>query len=109
MGDKVDKQQKSNGKKPGGVTGKGFMPGKSGNPKGRPKKELCFPEILRRILDEPSPRNEKITNYELIAMVAIDQASKGDKDARNWVADRAEGKAIDRIIQKFDDDELIIL
>jgi hypothetical protein len=30
----VVKQQKNN---LGGITGKGFMPGKSGNPKGRPK------------------------------------------------------------------------
>ncbi len=81
----------------------------SRNPKGRPKKEVCFPDILRRILDEPSPMNQKISNYEMIASVAINQASKGDHNARNWIADRAEGKAIDRIIQKFDDDELIIL
>jgi hypothetical protein len=28
---------KNNGRTTGGVTGKGFMPGQSGNPRGRPK------------------------------------------------------------------------
>ena len=51
----VDKQLKSNGKKLGGATGKGFMPGVSGNPAGRPKgrtlKEYQA-EIFRTMSDE---------------------------------------------------------
>lgn len=35
--DDVDKQRENNEKLPGGITGKGFMPGQSGNPSGRPK------------------------------------------------------------------------
>src|SRR3989344_6151041 len=35
--DNVIKQRKNNEKQLGGITGKGFMPGKSGNPNGRPK------------------------------------------------------------------------
>ena len=34
-GEKVEEQPRNNGL--GGITGKGFMPGKSGNPGGRPK------------------------------------------------------------------------
>jgi hypothetical protein len=34
----VQNNAKTTGKRPGGITGKGFMPGKSGNPGGRPKK-----------------------------------------------------------------------
>ena len=38
----------------GGITGKGFMPGKSGNPKGR-SKERTMKEDIRRILAEIRP------------------------------------------------------
>ena len=33
----VDSNKENNGKMLGGITGKGFMPGQSGNPGGRPK------------------------------------------------------------------------
>ena len=33
----VNNQRENNGKLLGGITGKGFMPGESGNPAGRPK------------------------------------------------------------------------
>lgn len=35
----VANNAKNNEKKPGGITGKGFQPGQSGNPSGRPKKK----------------------------------------------------------------------
>lgn len=50
---KVDAQ--NNGKtttKGGGVTGKGFAPGQSGNPGGRPKKKPLT-ELYERILADP--------------------------------------------------------
>lgn len=37
MEESVDNQRESNEKLLGGITGKGFMPGQSGNPQGRPK------------------------------------------------------------------------
>ena len=84
--------------------------GESGNPNGRPKKEYAIPDMLRSILAEDDKMiAEKRSNLESICRTAVNQAKGGDKDARNWISDRTEGKAIDRIIQKIDDDELIIL
>ena len=51
MENNVDNQQESNGKLLGGITGKGFMPGVSGNPEGRPKQKT-IKEMVREWLDE---------------------------------------------------------
>jgi hypothetical protein len=40
MDENVQNNEINNGKKLGGITGKGFMPGVSGNPGGRPKGTL---------------------------------------------------------------------
>ena len=45
-------------KKLGGCTGKGFLPGKSGNPSGRPKKSLLT-EMTAELLDEIAEDPEK--------------------------------------------------
>ena len=45
----VDKQPDNN---EGGATGKGFKKGQSGNPKGRPPKALCIPDILYKISND---------------------------------------------------------
>ena len=37
---------------PGGITGKGFKPGQSGNPNGRPKGMRSIPDILKKIGDK---------------------------------------------------------
>ena len=47
---KVVKQPKNNDKKlKGGVTGKGWVKGQSGNPKGRPPKEFALNDHIREI------------------------------------------------------------
>jgi hypothetical protein len=43
-----------NGKTTGGITGKGFKPGKSGNPSGRPKALFHFGEYVRTFLYSPA-------------------------------------------------------
>ena len=101
--------KKSNGYNKGWENIKPAKKGEVRNPNGRPKKEFCIPEILRRLANEPSrydPDNK--TRLERICLKAIEQAEGGDKDARAWVADRMEGKAIDRIITREADAELII-
>ena len=88
-----------------------FKPGQSGNPNGRPKKEFCIPDILRELASQPSSFDPtgKMTRLQRICKKALELAEGGDKDARNWIADRMEGKAIDRIISRnADNDEIVI-
>ena len=44
----------------------------------------------------------------MICRKAIDQAQGGDKDARNWIADWTEGKALERIVKQKVKDEIVI-
>jgi hypothetical protein len=62
----------SNGKatKPGGVTGKGFMPGKSGNPLGRSPKVADFAKEVREFLLEWHPKSKDKT-WLLVLMEAL--------------------------------------
>lgn len=60
-------------KKPGGVTGKGFMPGQSGNPGGRPKDTLkAFIARELRDMDDDQKREwlktHKITGIDMWKM-----------------------------------------
>jgi len=83
--------------------------GQSGNPNGRPKKEVCIPDILRKILhDQNKYTLDKETNLEGICRIAIDQALSGDKDARNFIADRTEGKAIERVLTQKTRSQIIL-
>jgi len=101
--------KKNNGKNKGWDNLKPAKKGEVRNPKGRPKKEICIPDILRRLLSEPSDfSNNKETNLEVICRVAINQAQKGDKDARSWIADRTEGRAVERVLTQQVLDDIVI-
>jgi hypothetical protein len=80
-------------KKLGGVTGKGFMPGKSGNPNGRPKRtpltDVTREKLPQKIPDDPQGR----TYAEAIVDKLIAMALSGDIAAIRELHDRAEGKA----------------
>ena len=91
-------KQQSNSKKR--VPGKPFKKGQSGNPNGRPKKEFNIPDILRKLADEPSEKQKKITRLEQVCLKALEQAQNGDKDARQWIANRMEGMAKQSIDMK---------
>jgi len=55
----------------GGITGKGFMPGKSGHPSGRPKGR-SIEEDLRRIMAE-IPEGSRIDKQEGIVRIWLDE------------------------------------
>ena len=93
----VDKQQS----KQGGVTGKGFVKGKSGNPNGRPKKAKCIPDILRSITSEKADGYE--TKLHQILNNVVNQAVKGDQWSIQFVADRMEGKPAQVINQTIEE------
>src|SRR5678816_255662 len=67
----------------GGITGKGFMPGQSGNPKGRPK------ELIGKDLREQLEADPKLLRK--VTRALIRKACKGDVYAFNSAADRVDG------------------
>lgn len=75
--------------KPGGVTGKGFKPGQSGNPSGRPKYKLLS-EAYRAKLAEELPDGRTIAEAIVDAMTKL--AMKGKYMHASEIADRVEGK-----------------
>ena len=102
----VDKTTASNGKpkesnkkykkKLGGATGRGFMPGKSGNPKGRPKKTPSIPDLLQKhgdLIHEETGKKQ----LDVVMKNVYDLAIDGEKWAVQFIADRTEGRAIERV------------
>ena len=70
-----------------------FVPGKSGNPAGRPKK-LPITEAIRQELEKKGRFN--VANDVAIARKLIALALDGDLEAIREIADRAEGKSRQR-------------
>ena len=89
---KADKTTQSNGKMPGGITGKGFKPGQSGNPNGRPKGTRSIPDILKKIGDEEGTLDGK-SKLDVIMYKVFQYALEGKPWAVQFIADRTEGKA----------------
>ncbi len=74
----------------GGVTGKGFQPGQSGNPNGRPKGR-SITAILRRLLDEVDEATGQ-SRGEMIAREMVLKAALGSHKFAREILDRTEGK-----------------
>lgn len=71
----------------GGVTGKGFTPGVSGNPGGRPK------GLSRRVRELVGEDGEAIARY-MLSVMKDERARNADRiEAAKWLADRGFGKA----------------
>ena len=88
---KADKQRKNND---GGCTGKGWVSGQSGNPKGRPPKERCLRDILEAIGEE---QENGISRIERVCRKVWEEAGRGRRWAVEFIADRTEGKAASRL------------
>jgi hypothetical protein len=88
----VENNGKTTQKRAGGITGKGFQPGQSGNPGGRPKNaplsHACRELLARAVPGDPEGR----TYSEAIAGTLAERALAGDIRAAQEIADRAEGK-----------------
>ena len=88
---------------------KPYKKGQSGNPKGRPKKGSAIADILNQIGDETIQAGpELITKREAVMRKIFAEAVKGNMAAIHFIADRTEGKALERIL-KQETDELVIL
>ena len=92
-----EKAARSEPYQPGGCTGHGWVPGVSGNPKGRARTSKLSAAI-RAKLDSILPGEP---NERTIAMVLADQVADmalgGDLEAIKYMNDRAEGKAFQSI------------
>lgn len=100
---------KKDGKKRSLANLKPIKKGEVRNPKGRPPKPRCIPDILKKIgLEKIDTKDGKITKLEGILRIVYKKAATGDGWAVHFIADRTEGKAIERIVQKNELDELTI-
>lgn len=72
----------------GGVTGRGFQPGQSGNPGGRPK------GLTRRVRELVGDDGDAIAAF-MYEVMADDAARTADRlEAAKWLADRGFGRAV---------------
>lgn|SRR6185312_3084772 len=85
---------------------KPFPPGKSGNPKGRPKgvqnSSTRLLRLLKLVQTKKNPisgKDEKFTLLEQMDMALIVKAAKGDVNAYREILDRFEGKPLQSIKQ----------
>ena len=82
-------------KRPGGVTGKGFRPGVSGNPGGRPKGRSITAR-LREALESNRLGNNNIkegkTVLDLVVEAILTEAAAGNARIIKELLDRIEGK-----------------
>lgn len=84
---KVANNEPSTEKLLGGCTGKGFMPGQSGNPSGRPKKRPIS-EIYERIMENP----ENVGLIEAAVLKTILAGKMAAQLTLKEMAERIEGK-----------------
>lgn len=74
--------------KPGGVIGRGFLPGRSGNPGGRPR------GLARRVQELVGDSGEAIAAF-MYDVMSDERARTTDRlDAARWLADRGFGRAV---------------
>ena len=69
-----------------------FKQGKSGNPKGRPKKGETMTDLLREKIEIPKTSREKLTRKEKIIEKLILLAEGGDLSALKYLFDRLDGR-----------------
>jgi hypothetical protein len=75
----------------GGVTGAGFLPGRSGNPGGRPK------GLARRVRELVGEDGELILEF-MLEVLGDETARTADRlQAAMWLADRGFGKAVQAV------------
>lgn len=91
--------------KPGGITGKGFMPGQSGNPGGRPKKNPLTAALVE-LMASPLPKERcaklglefgQLTYAHAYAVTLWNQMLDGSIRAAKEIADRIEGRPLQKV------------
>ena len=83
------KQRGKEGKRLGGITGKGFLPGQSGNTQGRPR-TARFAEAARQLASEIGKNG--LTGAEELAQYCFRRALKGSARHAELFLNYSEGK-----------------
>src|SRR5215813_14003702 len=84
-------KQRSNGKLLGGITGKGFLPGQSGNPNGRPPTRGLL-EALRSSVSKLAPDGRRVEDALVDALIAEAFHGRNKLAALSYIFDRLEGR-----------------
>ena len=87
---------------------KPWKPGQSGNPKGRPPKVRTIPDILRRLGQERVKDGEQ-TRLEAVLRKVYDLALEGQAWAVQFIAERTEGKAPERLQAQVSMDQPLVV
>jgi len=90
MTDEVQEQRKNN---LGGITGKGFIPGRSGNPGGRPRGSKSLRNLLIEALRKKAKdgKGGEKEFYELLTESIVVNAAKGNAALVKLIFDYHEG------------------
>jgi hypothetical protein len=83
----VDKTTK---KQEGGITGKGFKPGQSGNPAGRPKGSISLTSMIKKRLRELTPDGKRAA-IEMLADNIIQDALDSSDNMRKLIWNYVDG------------------
>ena len=73
--------------------------GVSGNPNGRPKKNLCVSDLIKEIGETELPKTDE-TLLELLVNKAFEKAISGDMRAIEFITERLEGRAYTKKLQE---------
>jgi hypothetical protein len=93
---------------PENLIGKGYKPGQSGNPAGRPKGTRSWSTVIQNLLDDPDMAEallqkkpgwwDKLPNKNMshvIAMAMMAKAASGDHKAATWLTKSGFGDKVD--------------
>ena len=95
MTDEVQEQARNN---LGGITGKGFMPGQSGNPGGRPKGSKSLRNLLIEALRKKAKdgRGNEREFYDVLVESIIVNAAKGNAALVRLIFDHVQGPPLQK-------------
>ena len=74
-----------------------FKKGKSGNPRGRPRKGETLTDLLREKLETTKTTRDKLTRKEKITEKLLSLAESGDLAALKYIFDRVDGRPTESI------------
>lgn len=81
-----------------------FEPGKSGNPRGRPKRGTAMADALRTVLNKSQDGKQ---NKRAVAEKLVEMARSGNVEAMKLVFDRIDGKPVQTNVLEGNQDEPI--